>query len=207
MLDQTTPELVTRDGIEFWDWPNGRSLPVVRGADDSASDDDQNDGEDGSRDGDGSTDDLGEGGKSALRAERRRATKAERELKAAQERLAAIEEGDKSELQKAQDAATAASRRAEEAELKLLRLEVAAEKGLTPAQAKRLNGTTREDLAEDADDFLESIGKASSDSGDSDGSNTDDSGQKVRLQGGATSEDASDEPDAATALANIPRAS
>lgn len=37
--------------------------------------------------------------------------------------------------------------------LKALRLEVAAEKGLTPAQAKRLTGTTRDELAADADEL------------------------------------------------------
>jgi len=40
-----------------------------------------------------------------------------------------------------------------DAELRAIRLEVAAEKGLTPQQAARLSGSTREELAKDADDL------------------------------------------------------
>jgi hypothetical protein len=39
-------------------------------------------------------------------------------------------------------------------ELEALRLRVAAEKGLTPAQARRLAGTTEEELSADADDLV-----------------------------------------------------
>lgn len=45
----------------------------------------------------------------------------------------------------------AQERRAAEAELRAVRLEVAAEKGLTPAQAERLQGSTRDELTADAD--------------------------------------------------------
>lgn len=38
-----------------------------------------------------------------------------------------------------------------------LKAEVAAAKGLTPAQAKRLNGSSREELETDADDLLENL--------------------------------------------------
>lgn len=41
--------------------------------------------------------------------------------------------------------------------LRALRLEVAAAKGLTPKQAERLRGATREELEADADDLLESF--------------------------------------------------
>lgn len=47
----------------------------------------------------------------------------------------------------------AQEKRAAEAELRAVRLEVAAEKGLTPAQAARLSGSSREDLAKDADEL------------------------------------------------------
>ena len=40
----------------------------------------------------------------------------------------------------------------------MLRLEIAAEKGLTPAQARRLVGNTREELEADADELLEAFG-------------------------------------------------
>lgn len=72
-------------------------------------------------------------------------------------RLAKIEEEQKTAEQKAADKAAEAEKRAAEAELKALRLEIAHEKGLTPAQAKRISGTTREELESDADEFLESI--------------------------------------------------
>ena len=47
-----------------------------------------------------------------------------------------------------------AAKRAEAAEARALRHEVAAAKGLTPAQAKRLAGTTKEELEADADEIL-----------------------------------------------------
>ena len=50
-----------------------------------------------------------------------------------------------------------AERRIAAAESRALRLEVAAEKGLTPNQAKRLAGSTREELEADADDLLETF--------------------------------------------------
>lgn len=68
-----------------------------------------------------------------------------------------LEDADKSETEKLTERLTAAEKRATEAEQTLLRLQVAAEKGLTPAQAKRLIGSTREELEEDADDLLASF--------------------------------------------------
>lgn len=79
------------------------------------------------------------------------------ELRKAAKRLKEIEDANKSELDKARDGQTAAERRATEAETKLLRMEVAIEKGLSPVQAKRLVGATREELEADADDLLESF--------------------------------------------------
>lgn len=95
-------------------------------------------------------DKLGEGGKKALDAERARNKELEKELtkfrKAEQDKL----DADKSEAEKR----AAAEERAAAAELRATRLEVAAAKGLTPAQAKRLQGTTREELEADADQIL-----------------------------------------------------
>jgi hypothetical protein len=65
-----------------------------------------------------------------------------------------FEEAQKTAEQRATEALTAAERRAVEAEAKLMRAEVAAEKGLTAAQAKRLVGSTRDELLADADEFL-----------------------------------------------------
>lgn len=48
--------------------------------------------------------------------------------------------------------------RASQAELALTRLEVAIEAGLTPSQAKRLAGSTKEELEADAKSFAEELG-------------------------------------------------
>lgn len=67
------------------------------------------------------------------------------------------EEATKSEQQKAADAIAQATKKAEAAEARALRLEVAAEHGLSPAQAKRLVGDTREELEADAEELLGSF--------------------------------------------------
>lgn len=72
-----------------------------------------------------------------------------------------FEDADKSELEKANTAAADAAKRAEDAELKALRLEVAGDKGLTPSQARRLVGTTKQELEADADQLLEDFAAGS----------------------------------------------
>lgn len=62
----------------------------------------------------------------------------------------------------AQDKLDDLERRANEADARALRAEVAAEKKLTAAQARRLAGTTREELEADADDLLETFKPAES---------------------------------------------
>lgn len=104
--------------------------------------------------GDPPNDGLGDAGKKALADERAARKTAEAELakyrKAEQEKA----DADKTEIQKAADLATAATARADAAEARALRLEVAAAKGLKPGQAKRLQGTTKEELEADADEML-----------------------------------------------------
>jgi hypothetical protein len=72
----------------------------------------------------------------------------------AAQRLSEIEEANKSEFEKLAERAAAAEARADQIELSAARNEIALQKGLTPSQAKRLVGTTREELAADADDLL-----------------------------------------------------
>lgn len=95
-------------------------------------------------------DPLGDAGKKALAAERDARKAAEKELKKYRDAEAAKADADKSEAEKR----AAAEQRAVDAELRATRLEVAHEKGLTPAQAKRLVGATREELQTDADEVL-----------------------------------------------------
>jgi hypothetical protein len=86
------------------------------------------------------------------------------ELSPAAARLAEIEESSKTAEQKAAERATALeeSDRANQAtisglESKLLRYEVAAAKGLDLKAALRLQGSTKEELEADADDFAKSF--------------------------------------------------
>jgi hypothetical protein len=72
----------------------------------------------------------------------------------AAKRLSEIEESQKTEIEKALARAEEAERRASAIELEATRNQVALSKGLTPSQAKRLVGTTLEELEADADDLL-----------------------------------------------------
>jgi len=72
--------------------------------------------------------------------------------------LKALEDAQKTEQQRLEERATAAERLATEREADAIRARVALEKGLTPAQEKRLVGATREELLADADQLLVDLG-------------------------------------------------
>jgi hypothetical protein len=95
-------------------------------------------------------DPLGDAGKKALAAERDARKAAEKELAKYRKAEADKADADKTEAEKR----AAAELRAVDAELRATRLEVAHEKGLTPAQAKRLVGATKEELEADADEII-----------------------------------------------------
>ncbi len=78
----------------------------------------------------------------------------------AAKRLKEIEDAQKSETDKLTERATVAEKRAVDAETALARFQVALEKGLTPSQAKRLVGSSREELEADADELLKDLGDA-----------------------------------------------
>lgn len=84
----------------------------------------------------------------------------------AAKRLAEIEEANKTETQKAADKATLSDKAAADAKSELARLRVAMRKGLTEAQAKRLIGTTEEELEADADELLDSFTTKDAEGGD-----------------------------------------
>lgn len=112
-----------------------------------------------------------------------------------------FEDANKSEVEKATSTATEATKRAEEAELKALRLEVGIEKGLTPAQSRRLVGSNREELESDADELLESFG-----AGDADGKKRPPAKKPAaRLRGGEDPEEEAEELDPRKLAANHPR--
>lgn len=75
----------------------------------------------------------------------------------AAKRLAELEDQGKSDTEKLSGRIAEAEKRAADAEARAMRLEVAATKGLTPTQAKRLVGASREDLEADADEILEAF--------------------------------------------------
>jgi hypothetical protein len=68
------------------------------------------------------------------------------------------QEASKTELEKAAERAAQAERERDELRLAHARAEVALAKGLTPTQAKRLVGTTKDELEADADELLADLG-------------------------------------------------
>jgi hypothetical protein len=106
---------------------------------------------------------LGEAGLKAL-AEERAARKALEQQVAALQPLTKLAEAlgvqpggkaGKTDIEALTERIAAQEKRATEAEMRAVRLEVAAAKGLTPAQAARLQGATREELDADADALKE----------------------------------------------------
>lgn len=96
--------------------------------------------------------DLGEGGKKALEAERKRAAKAERDLKAMQTRLDEIEAAKLSDLERAQKQAADAASEAEKARAEVLRYRIAAKHGITDDDAELfLTGSDEETLTRQAE--------------------------------------------------------
>jgi septal ring factor EnvC (AmiA/AmiB activator) len=91
----------------------------------------------------------------SLRQENAGARTKNNELKAKADKFDALEEEQKSEAQKAADKLAAAEAKATSEAQRADRLQVALDKGLTAGQAKRLSGSTIEELAADADEILE----------------------------------------------------
>lgn len=96
---------------------------------------------------------------SAEEATRMRAALKEANKEAEKHRLRAkeLEDKDKSELQRTADERDEHKTARTAAEMTALRLEVAIDKGLTSTQAKRLLGSTREELEADADELVASF--------------------------------------------------
>lgn len=77
--------------------------------------------------------------------------------KEAMKKLKEMEDADKTELQKLQEKTAASEAAAANATMELTRIRVALRKGLTESQAKRLQGSTEEELEADADEFLKDL--------------------------------------------------
>lgn len=105
-------------------------------------------------------DGLGEAGKRALQAERDKRKELEKqvgELKPLLDFVSqirggqAVPDSQKTEVEQMAARLAEVEKSAADERMLRLRLEVATEKGLTPAQAARLTGTSKEELAADAD--------------------------------------------------------
>lgn len=101
--------------------------------------------------------DLGDAGKKALDEERKARREAEKALRDVQDQLKELTDKDKSEVEKLRDEVANLTKERDGDRLKVLRSDVAMAKGLTAAQAKRLVGSTQEELEADADEILEAF--------------------------------------------------
>jgi protoporphyrinogen oxidase len=100
---------------------------------------------------------LRDAGKAALAKERANARAADKRAKELEARLKEFEDRDKTEAQRLQEERDALKAERDQLAFEQMRREVAEEKGLTPAQARRLVGTTREELEADADDVIQTF--------------------------------------------------
>lgn len=141
---------------------------------------------------------LGEGGKAALDAERKARKNAEDALKAAHAKVKEFEDLGKSEVEKLTGDRDGHRSRADTAERNLMRLQVGLDKGLTPAQAKRLVGTTKEELEADADELAEAFGGKAQTS-------PPPGRPRENLRGGGEPAEEPEETDPAKLAARIPR--
>jgi hypothetical protein len=97
---------------------------------------------------------LGDGGKKALEAERKRANALDKQLKAFQAEREAAEAEKLTELERAQKAAKEASERLAEYEKTTMRQKVALDTGLPAALVARLQGDDEESLIADAESLM-----------------------------------------------------
>lgn len=100
---------------------------------------------------------LGESGELTLKKERQRANDLEKQVKAAQAKLDAIETEKLSDLEKAQKAAADSAAQLAEFQKTTLKQQVALEKGVPAKWVDRLKGETKAELEADADAILADI--------------------------------------------------
>lgn len=151
--------------------------------------------EDGKDDG-AKPEELGDGGKRALEAERKARRAAEKRAQEAESKVKEAEDAEKTEVERLQGQVATLTKQAEAAQAKAERFEVAAAKGLSLAQARRLVGSTKEELEADADDMRSELGLDKEDEGKDDEGKDEGKGRpQENLRGGASNEDEA-EPDA-----------
>lgn len=97
---------------------------------------------------------LGDPGKAAIVRERHAAAEAQQRLAAAEARVKEFEDASKTQEQRDSEARATLERTSAENAAKALRYEVAAEKGIPLTASSRLVGSSREEIAADADRFI-----------------------------------------------------
>lgn len=102
--------------------------------------------------------DLGDAGKKAIAAERRRADTLEKELKALRLDAETRANAELSELERFKKENEELRNSKTASELESIRYSVALEKGLPAALAARLQGTDRDSFSTDADNLLQLVG-------------------------------------------------
>lgn len=158
------------------------------------------------------------GAKKALDAERAARRKAEQEAKAARDELAKLQgdmQAGKTDAERTASMLAELRARADAADLRAMRAEVAANKGLTSAQAKRLQGNTIEELEADADELIaafkpaEGGGQGAEGEAPANGAQQRPSAARPRenLRPGTATSTTGEQPefDAKTFLAGVPR--
>lgn len=141
------------------------------------------------------------GAKKALDEERKARRDAERAASDLRAKLKEFEDRDKTDGEKLTGRIAEAEKRAEAAEARAMRMEVASAKGLTAAQAKRLVGSTVDELEADADEIIETFGPSKPEGSEP---RTPPTRPTERLRGGGdpTTEP---EPDVRKVIESIPR--
>lgn len=209
------------------EWPARRAalhasgVPLNDGEDDGGDGGSDDGGSGGGDDGGSGGDDGGSGGSddggdektydaAYVKKLRDEAAKHRREAKDARAKVKEFEDKDKSEAQKLEERATAAEKQATETQTSLLRLEVALEKapeGMSIAQvrklAKRLTGSTKEELEADAEELFEEFTPA--EGGDRESSSSTTRRPRERLRPGAAPSSEEEETDPAKLAAKVPR--
>lgn len=140
--------------------------------------------------------DLGDAGKKALDEERKARRDAERQLKEMGDQLKTLQDKDKSDSERLTEKLAQLEKDLATATARADRFEVALDKGLDMTRAKRLTGTTREELEADAEELK----------GWTSGGDTPDTPSKPAedLAGGGDPSSGPD-PDIRQVVASIPR--
>jgi len=146
------------------------------------------------------TPDPDEGAKKALEAERKARREADAKVKELGDQLAALDDKDKSEVERLTGKVSQLEKDLATATQRADRYEVALDKGLDMTRAKRLTGTTRDELEADAEELK---GWTAGASGEGGGPVPDK--PKENLSGGGDPTDEPEETDPRKLAAQIPR--